>query len=154
MKYLKEFNTVAEYEAAKDGLITPNVSLITETMGVAYKPIHDYSKDYLTFIARESGTYTLTIGSNVSATLLSSVSYSTDEGKTWTTTNNINSQTVTITTPTISAGDKVLWKGSGTSMSVAITGTKAADRPAASSIFSIPFTYPNNTTTIIFIQCL
>ena len=38
MKYLKEFATQAAYEAAKDGLITPNVSLITETNGVAYKP--------------------------------------------------------------------------------------------------------------------
>lgn len=38
MKYLTKFETTAAYNAAKDSLILPNVSLITETNGVAYKP--------------------------------------------------------------------------------------------------------------------
>ena len=37
-KYLKKFETQAAYEAAHSGLILPNVSLITETNGVAYNP--------------------------------------------------------------------------------------------------------------------
>ena len=48
-KYLKKFETTAQYESEKDGLILPNVSLITETNGVAYNPYippiidgHDY----------------------------------------------------------------------------------------------------------------
>lgn len=49
MIYLKEFETEAAYEAAKDGLLTPNVSLITGNGGIKYKkgttpptPTHDY----------------------------------------------------------------------------------------------------------------
>ena len=39
MIYLKKFDTQAAYNAAKDNLILPNVSLITETNGVTYKPL-------------------------------------------------------------------------------------------------------------------
>jgi len=37
-KYLKKFETTAQYESAKPNLILPNVSLIVETNGVAYNP--------------------------------------------------------------------------------------------------------------------
>jgi hypothetical protein len=46
MKYLKKFETQADYEAAQSGLILPNVSLITETNGVAYSPYIDPCKQY------------------------------------------------------------------------------------------------------------
>ena len=36
MIYLKEFATEAAYDAAKDGLLIPNVSLITENGEVKY----------------------------------------------------------------------------------------------------------------------
>lgn len=46
--YLKEFETQAAYEAAESGLILPNVSLITETNVVAYKPVDPYmGHDYV-----------------------------------------------------------------------------------------------------------
>ena len=38
MKYLKEFETTAQYNAAKDNLALPNVSLINDTNSVAYEP--------------------------------------------------------------------------------------------------------------------
>ena len=38
MKYLTKFETQAAYTAAESSLALPNVSLITETNGVAYKP--------------------------------------------------------------------------------------------------------------------
>lgn len=47
-KFLKKFETVSDYNTAKPSLILPNVSLITETNGVAYEPYtppapsHDY----------------------------------------------------------------------------------------------------------------
>ena len=49
-KYLKKFETTAQYDAAKSGLILPNVSLITENNKVEYNPLqptppapsHDY----------------------------------------------------------------------------------------------------------------
>ena len=73
---------------------------------------------YLAFTALESGTFTLTIPANVGTSYIESISYSTDEGVTWTTTNNTSSA-VTITTPTISEGDTVLWKGNSKSISIA-----------------------------------
>lgn len=62
-------------------------------------PQIDYSKEYLTFKARESGTFTFT-GYNSN-----SLSYSVDNGLTWTA---LASGTAS---PTISAGNKIIWKG-------------------------------------------
>lgn len=61
----------------------------------------DYSKTYLTFEALESGTFTFTGYST------NTVSYSIDDGKTWT---SLASATAS---PTISAGDRIMWKASG-----------------------------------------
>lgn len=77
---------------------------------------HDYSKDYFTTTALQSGTFTIKLVARVTTTLYQSISYSLDNGETWTTTNNENSL-VTVTTPTVQAGNKVLWKGIGQTMS-------------------------------------
>ena len=74
---------------------------------------HDYSKDYLTTEILESGTFSFIISNALNTDNLTSVSYSTDDGATWVTTANVDSTTVTITTPTLSIGSKVLWKGEG-----------------------------------------
>lgn len=71
---------------------------------------HDYSKDYLTFEALEDGTFTFTMGIKLSTTCVPSIAYSTDNGETWITTNNRDDREVVVTTPTITAGNKVLWK--------------------------------------------
>ena len=61
-----------------------------------YNPfIHDYSKDYLTFVAKESGTFTFTPQSD------NVINYSTDNGTTWTEGNSVE----------VNSGDKVMWKG-------------------------------------------
>ena len=78
---------------------------------------HDYSKDYLTTTALESGCiFTLTIASGVSTSLLTSISYSIDGGANWTTTSNVDATAITIQTPTIGEGESVLWKGIGTAL--------------------------------------
>lgn len=69
--------------------------------------------NYFYFEALEDGTFTLTIHANINTSDLSYVEYSTDMGETWVTTNNIDGSTVTITTPTITTGNRVLWRGSG-----------------------------------------
>ena len=56
---------------------------------------HDYSQDYLTFVALESGTFSCSIN----------VNYSLDNGATWTT------LTAETNTPTVTAGSKIMWKG-------------------------------------------
>lgn len=86
---------------------------------------HDFSKDYLTFEAIDTGTFSLTIPASAGTARLTSVSYSTDNGTTWKTINNTDS-IVTITTPQIQAGKKVLWKGVGNSYSSASSNGKNA----------------------------
>lgn len=71
----------------------------------------DYSRQYLTIEMLEAGTITLNIANDVTVSNCASVSYSVDNGANWVTTPNVASTLVTITTPSLSAGDKVLWKG-------------------------------------------
>ena len=83
-EYISLFETTAAYNAAKDSLDLPNVSLCVQENEVHYNPIHDYSQDYLTFVAKESGTFTfIPQESNV-------ISYSTDNGGTWTQGNSVS----------------------------------------------------------------
>ena len=81
------------------GVALPNVSYCVTEGDVHYNPIpHDYSEDYLTFVAKESGTFTFTPqNDNV-------ISYSTDGGENWTEGNSAD----------VNNGDKVLWKGTMT----------------------------------------
>ena len=101
MKYLKEFATQQEYEAyIANTNDLPNVSLIDEDDSVKYKQKPDYSKQYLTFVAVEDGTFNFKNIYNNPQT----IDYSLDGGETWTTlANNAN-------TPTIHQGDKIMWK--------------------------------------------
>ena len=93
----------------------------------------DFTVDYLKFTALESGTITLTIGNNVATSTLSYIEYSIDEGETWTKTDNVASTTVTITTPTLSTGDTVLWRGSGGGTASRNTTTDSGYRSTFSS---------------------
>ena len=72
-----------------------------------YGPEHEY----LTFIALEDGTFSFNIYN--SSNKIISVSYSIDNGQTWTESNLSSVSSITITTPTIIAGNKILWKGQG-----------------------------------------
>lgn len=73
---------------------------------------------YLTFIALEDGIFTFTIQHNNygNSPQVTSISFSTDEGNTWTTTNYNSSGNTVITTPKINGGKKVIWKGIATSL--------------------------------------
>ena len=71
--------------------------------------------NYLCFTALESGTFTLTIDANLSTSAFQYIEYSLD-GNTWVKTDNVNSQSVVITTPTIANGGKVYWRGIGNQM--------------------------------------
>ena len=75
----------------------PNVSLCEQENEVHYNP-WTYADAYLTFVAKENGTFTFTPqGSNV-------ISYSTDGGESWAEGNSVE----------VNNGDKVLWKGTMT----------------------------------------
>ena len=68
------------------------------------EPAHDYSLDYLTFVALEDGTFSFSGGSDYSGG--TDISYSLDNGETWV---SLSKNTAT---PTISAGSEILWKKS------------------------------------------
>ena len=99
--YLKMHASQAAYETwlASPDFITPNVSTISGSSSVLYKQVHDYSKDYFTTVAKETGTISFS-GSTATNTL----SYSTDNGATWSTA----AQKPSVT---LGSGEKVLWKG-------------------------------------------
>ena len=100
MKYINLFDTQAEYDEAQK--YYPNVSYIEATDEVVYQetdPGPDYSKEYLTFEALESGTFSYR--SNYQQ-----VQYSIDGGDSWLTLAS-NTQT-----PTINQGEKISWKAS------------------------------------------
>ena len=116
MNRLKRFSTETQYDLSKDDFEYATVSWVEDVDDVRYMTLRDkYTREYLTFEALEDGTFTLSIPANVNSTYMTSVSYSTDNGKTWTTT-NVDSTAQTITTSTINAGNKVLWKGVGKQM--------------------------------------
>ncbi len=99
------------YGAAATGTFTRDQNNTSWTIGTSGIPsgwtvvpplAHDYSQDYLTFEALEAGTFTWTDTQNSN-----SISYSTDNGSTWSTLASGSS------TPTIAANNKVMFKASG-----------------------------------------
>ena len=99
-KYLKLFKNHAQYETFIGGggdtpFVKPNVSLCIEENEVHYNPLN-WADEYLTFVALEDGKFTF--GYN-------GVSYSLDNGKTWT---ELPADTES---PTVTAGNKIMWKG-------------------------------------------
>ena len=69
-----------------------------------YPQSHDYSQDYLTFVALEDGTFSF---SGRATTTANTLEYSVDSGSTWSTLQNGG------TTPTVTSGNTILWKASG-----------------------------------------
>ena len=88
-----DVNIQASVTRTFGGNVIENVSVLDQEM---YEDSAvDYSKQYLTFIAKENGTFTFTPSNN------NVISYSTDDGNTWTVGNEVQ----------VNSGDKVMWKG-------------------------------------------
>ncbi len=103
MKYLKLFENHSQYEdfVSGDTMPRPNVSHCVSENEVHYNPIiHDYSKDYLTFVSLENNTSFGFTDRLVNYQL----SYSLNNGSTWTVLEGDN-------TVTINTDEKILWKG-------------------------------------------
>lgn len=95
-KYLKLFNEHTKYQAftKTSDFIKPNVSHCIAENHVHYNP-WTYADAYLTFVALEDSTFKF-VGNTIS--------YSIDNGKTWT---SLASNT---NTPVVAAGKRILWK--------------------------------------------
>lgn len=130
MKYGHLFLTQQEHDAAhtrhSDAYLEPWTAYIEENEIVSYN-IVDCTEKYLTIEMLESGSCKFQIANNVPTSSCTSVSYSLDNGKTWSTTQNVDGSLVSITTPTLNAGDKVLWKGNATTYSTTYTGADSTN---------------------------
>ena len=102
-KYAKEAKQISMDNGETWSYLSPMEYRMGDVLEVnsiecGYVPTHDYSTDYLTFVAQESGTFKFSGNS---------LYYSLDSGETWTAlASNTNSQTV-------SAGSNIMWKASG-----------------------------------------
>ena len=117
MDFLKKFNTETQYDVDVENFEYATVSYIEDIEEVRYmeKPLHDYSKDYLTLEALENGVISFNIWKSMGTDMITSISYSTDNGDTWTTTNNTNDKSENLQiSVNVEEGDKVLWKGIAT----------------------------------------
>ena len=105
-------------------------------------------KDYLRTVARGSGTITLTIGSAVTTSDMSSIAYSTN-GTSWTTLNNVDDTTITASV-NVSSGDTVYWKGVGVQTAIAAP-SRSGGVPKA-TIFSsdVNFDVEGNAMSMLF----
>ena len=82
------------------------------------KSLIDYSKEYLTTEALEDGTISFIINKLINTDLLTSISYSVDNGTTWTTINNKDDKKDNIQIDiNVNEGDKILWKGNALALS-------------------------------------
>ena len=102
-KYIKLFSSHSDYEdfVETTDFVLPNVSRCDSEKDVHYTPVlsyQDYLQKYLTFIPEENTTFSFSTNN---------INYSLDNGTTWIT------LTAGQSTPTINAGNKILWKASG-----------------------------------------
>ena len=114
MKYIKKFDSHTDYNTyITNTKNLPNVSLCrNDNEEHVHFNLKDYSKEYLTTVARENGTISFNIWKSMGTDMITSISYSTDNGETWTTTaNQDNKSEHLVIDVNVNTGDKVLWKG-------------------------------------------
>ena len=112
--YLKEFESHSDYTTYinSEDKILPNVSICNDLKDVHYNSVHNYSRDYLTTEALSNGTISFNIKSSINTDRITSISYSTDNGETWTTTaNQDDKEDNLVITVNVNTNDKILWKG-------------------------------------------
>ena len=118
-KFIKKFNTHAEYVAftQTEDFIKPNVSYCKDQTNVIHYNPWTYAEEYFTTVALEDGTISFNIWYSMGTDLITSISYSTDDGETWTTTaNQDNKEENLVIDVDVEEGDKVMWKGIATQM--------------------------------------
>ena len=122
LEYITQYSSLAEYESVKDTLEAPHVALTLDDGKVHFIPTppHDYSKDYLTIVAKEDGAITFTYPSiddeGVTGYPFTSISYSVN-GSDWVA-NEYNPQEGNVIEVSVTSGDKVRWKGTNHTMCV------------------------------------
>ena len=133
MEYIKLFENHSQYESyAGGGMLKPNVSHCIQENEVHYNP-HTFADEYFTTVARENGAISFNIWKSMGTDMITSISYSTDDGETWTTTNNTDNKSEHLAiTVNVNEGDKVMWKGNATQLGF----QDGVDGPVFGSFFS------------------
>jgi len=121
--YLNEHNSMADLNSfitRKNNFddFQDRVDYVIDLDEVFYNYEHDYSQDYFTIWALEDLTIRFVYpaefsSASTSGGIITSLSYSTDEGETWTTENFTLGQRKDAVLSHMSKGDKILLKGNG-----------------------------------------
>ena len=117
-KYIKVFNNHNNYinHIMSGQAASPNVSYCMNENEVHYNP-EIFANEYFTTIARENGAISFNIWQSMGTDMIKSISYSTNNGETWTTTNNTdNKEENLVITVNVNKNDKVMWKGNATQL--------------------------------------
>jgi len=101
---------------------------------IFYNPLekHDYSKDYFTIVALEDGQFKFIV-EGCGGTPVDSHYYSIDNGQTWT------ELPIGTDTPTISAGNKILWKNNMSTGEMAGTVSSTGIFEAQGNVMSLVY---------------
>lgn len=102
------------------GIMLGSTEIVKAYLGsdiVYQKSKPSYEDQYLTFVALEDGTISFNIWQSMGTDMIASISYSKDNGETWTTINNTdNKDKPLVINVNVSNGDKVMWKGIATQL--------------------------------------
>jgi hypothetical protein len=111
MKYLKLFSTHEEYTnyIENQSSVLPNVSFCIDNDEVHYNEV-DYSRQYFTIKALETGNVYFKYHSFATTETQRYMEYSKDGGETWTRTNNVDDEEITMTIP-LTVGEIALVRG-------------------------------------------
>ena len=113
LKYIKLFQSHSDYNTyiTSNDKILPNLSYCVNENEVHFNHLN-WAEEYLTFVAREDGTISFDILQSMGTDMITSISYSMDNGETWTTTANQDNKSENLVIDVnVNTGDKVLWKG-------------------------------------------
>ena len=118
MYFIKLFQNHSDYEEfVPDGtMLKPNVSHCVNENEVHYNPFK-WANEYFTTVARGSGEISFNVWKGMGTDMIKSISYSTDNGETWSAINNTNDKSEhLVITVNVNEGDKVMWKGDATQL--------------------------------------
>ena len=114
-RYIRVFDNHSDYENYLNSgdMLLPNVSHCVTQDDVHYNPFVDYSTQYFTIESLvDNNDIRIIVNNNGNSSgWIGPVSYSLDDGKTWTEYQSNQSGLTTYVVATVNAGEKVLFKG-------------------------------------------
>lgn len=135
MKYIKTFENREDYTdwTESQNYVTPNLAYcVYENEAQFEKRVRDYSKEYFTIEALEDGNVYFKYDELASTQVQRYMEYSTDYGKTWTKTSNIDNDSVIITV-SMTEGQRAFFRGDNDTLNAGVDENK---NPTNSGFYS------------------